>query len=149
MGQTAYGRALCPNHLIISVFAKAQTGPNFWKCDPHLVRYGSTLGLHGGRILALTKTLLIVTHQIPHLHTLGAALVVPIDFDGWPGAPAATCRPGCGALHSSPKQSLSNSCREPGHQNDEATHALVLPHHASKSTRLINNHSARFFFLIL
>jgi hypothetical protein len=37
-------------------FSQAQIGPNFGKCDPHLVQYGSTWGLHGGHVLALAKT---------------------------------------------------------------------------------------------
>jgi hypothetical protein len=39
-----------------SVFAKAQIGPNSEKCDPSVVLCDSTSRVHGGHILALTKT---------------------------------------------------------------------------------------------
>jgi hypothetical protein len=41
-----------------TVFVKAQTGPNSWKCDPYVVLDGSTSGLHGGHTLALTRSVL-------------------------------------------------------------------------------------------
>jgi hypothetical protein len=52
----------CPTICTI-VFVKAQIGPNFGKCDPHMVLYDSTLGLHGGHILSFTKSVVCTQPQ--------------------------------------------------------------------------------------
>jgi hypothetical protein len=47
-----------PLMMAYTVFVKAQIGPNLGKCDPHMVLYDSTLGLHVCHILALTKSVM-------------------------------------------------------------------------------------------